>query len=297
MANSYKFGIIRFTSHPIRGESLNIGLVVETEGGLITRYPARLDKLRAISAALDIPALEHDLRELPIFMLGLGQTQLEAQSFARALSSFSSFEIGQRGEISAAPELFEAQIADLMSRYVLPEPAIVKSVRKPVTKLRRTIRDALKSERILARPSEGLESHRVVFQHKISEGIVADFVLRNGAMHVVESIDVSSENVSLHRALVDIAMSALTFEHARIEFSNQEVKPRLVYQASVEVENSLRPSLYAAEHQGAEIVNWSSQDDRNKLLVELSSLASSFDERKRHPSLFHASTLPSQKLN
>lgn len=297
MAHSYKFGIIRFASTPLRGEALNIGVLIETEAGLQVRYPARLERLRAISAALDLAAVEQDLRELPELMQRLNQTDLDSGSFAKALSSFSSFQLGQRGEINAAtPELVELQLADLISRYIMPEPALLKPVKKRPTRLRKNIWNALRSEKILARPSEGLDSHRVVFQHKLSEGVIADFVLRNGAMHIVESVDVS-ENVSLNRALLDIAMSALTFEHARIEFPNQAVKPRLVYQASAEFERFISPSLYAAQHQGAEIINWNSQDQRNALLVQFSLLAQSLDEGKRHPSLFHSSTLPMKRIN
>lgn len=293
MADSYRFWLLQFLSHDMRGEVLNVGLLFERDGTFEVRTGRKLDKLKAISAAIDASDVEAEIAELPDLLNGCS-----ADDVISCLQSVSFLAPTFKGEVaSLSPDLNDYYFADLMARYVDPEPAPPKPVKKRPTRLRQEIRSALLSENILARPSEGLESHRVLYKHKLSEGVEADFVLKNGSLHVVESVDASSDKSTLQRSLYEIAMSALTFEHARINFGNNSVKPRLVYNASPQLETALEPSLYAARHQGAELVNWANGEAREAFLATLATLAESRDENKRTPDLFHASSLPRRQIN
>ncbi|MBO9602100.1 MAG: DUF3037 domain-containing protein [Novosphingobium sp.] len=298
MAKSYRFGVLRFASHPLKSEVLNVALLLESEDGLQVRVARRLEKIRAISAALDVNEISEELNEIPKILNNISDDIFDSEFAVKMISDLTCFTLSYRGDFDvSSPALFESVINDLMLRYVEPEPAQPKPVRKRHTRLRQDILQALRAEKILARPSEGLDSHRVIYKHHLAQGIVADFVLQNGAMHVVESVDASTETATVQRSLYEIAMSTLTFEHARINFENRHVKPRLIYNSSLEIEKALAPSLYAAQHQGAEIVNWASEKDRMQFLATFSSLADSTDEQKSHPNLFHASALPTRKLN
>ena len=75
--------------------------------------------------------------------------------------------------------------------------------------------------------------------------------------------------------------AALVFEQARIKFGDLETKPRLVYSATANMENSISPALHAAEHQGADLVNWDSRDDRTRFIVDISSLAEPAESQQR----------------
>lgn len=298
MQKSYKFGVIKYLSHSMRGETLNVGLLVKTDNGFIVRGSSRLDKLRAISAAIDPSEVNRDINDLPEIIGKFGGCPLDDETSRRRLSQFTNFQFVYQGSFEASTKILaENCLNDLMARYVDPEPAVAKPIRKRATRLRNDIRSALKMEKILARPSEGLESHRVIYRHPLAQGVIADFVLQNGAMHVVESVDATSETVSLQRCLYEIAMSTLTFEHARINWENIGVKPRLIYHASHELSKALTPSLYAAQHQGAEVINWESDEERVKFLTTLASLANSTEQKETTPSLFHASALPLRKIN
>jgi hypothetical protein len=298
MQKSYRFGVIKYLSHAMRGEMLNVGLLIKTDGGFIVRRSNRLDKLKAISAAINPAEIDKDLHDLPNIIDNFGGCPFDDEVCRKRLSQLTNFQLIFQGSFEASTQnLAETCLKDLMTRYVEPEPALVKPVRKRATRLRNDIKSALKLEKILARPSEGLECHRVIYRHPLAQGVIADFVLQNGAMHVVESVDASSENISLQRCLYEIAMSTLTFEHARINWEKISVKPRLIYSASHELEKALSPSLYAAQHQGAEIINWESDVERVKFLSTLASLADSTDQQESSVSLFHASALPLRKIN
>ena len=101
MARSYKFVVLNFASHPLRGEKLNVGLVIESDQGLEVRCPPHLEKLRAISAALDIDGIKQDLHQLPSTMAKLGTVKLLNESFAKAVADWSPFSVAHSGEFDA----------------------------------------------------------------------------------------------------------------------------------------------------------------------------------------------------
>lgn len=297
MACRNSFVVIQFTSHALRREALNVGILIDTSSGLGVLSGRRLEKLRAISAALNPDEVEQDLLELPELLGAFGVTSVEDPSLADVLKAYTSFSLGSSGDYSSDPQTAHIWSEDLLSRYVNTEPALAKPVKKRATKLRSNILQSFRAQKILARKTEGLDSHRVVYRQPLSQGIVADFALQNGAMHILETVDASAETISLQRYLYEIAMSSFTFEHARIAFEGQLIKPRLVYEASAVFEHALAPSLYAAQHQGAELINWKSEQDRLALLEQLERLAVSTDDGRNAPTLFHASPLSNRALN
>ncbi|NVD44909.1 hypothetical protein [Qipengyuania atrilutea] len=272
---------------------MNVGLLVESDGKFSVRHARKLDKVRAISAALDPSDL---LNELNHVVASVKDCSFDDVAQRVAASSF--LECNFKGTFTPGSNvLAEHYISDLMVRYVDAEVAPPKPVRKRPTKLRQEIAKLFRSEKILAKPSEGLDSHRILYRHSLAEGVEADFVLKNGAYHVVESVDASSTEVSLQRSLYEIAMSTLTFEHARIGFGNNSVRPKLVYQAPADLERALAPSLYAVEHQGAELINWASEENKVQFLEKFANLAISSEPKRNAPTLFNASALPPTKLN
>jgi hypothetical protein len=183
-----------------------------------------------------------------------------------------------------------------MIKLVEPERAPSRNVRRP-TRLLREVKSAFQSERVLAKKGEGLEAHRIVANHKVAEGLSADLILKNGSMHVIQTADASSDDGSIRRSIANIAVAALVFEQARMHFGEENTVPRLVYKASSNMESIISPSLDAAEHQGALLINWESRDDRNRFIVELTSLAEPTTKKRDAGIMVHASAQPHLKLH
>lgn len=299
MARSYKFSVVQFRAHPLREERLNIAIAVFRDDGLDIFLGRKIDKLRAISAAIDLPEVErsvHALVEIDAFVRSTGVQSLDQR--LRELSSLGSFDLSALGEFLAPDRrAYEHRIDELTRTLIEPEPAPAPEVRKRPSRLRRTLKEALRHERILARRGEGLEMHRVVTNQRIAEGLTADFLLQNGAMHVIETVDAGEDEAPIRRVITEVAVSALVFEGARMAFRDNETLARLVYRASSTIENALAPSLKAAEHQGAQLINWASADDQRKLLAELSKLADPAQPRHRRSATVHASTQTRFNLN
>jgi hypothetical protein len=297
MTGKYDFAVLSVTDRH-RDEKLNAGLIVFGNDFADVRIPKRLDKLRALSAAIDLDAMREDL-------LSLGQLDLDARSGVgreakdriRFIEMVTHFTISQPGTFEAHnSEAYEACLSRLQKLLIEPEVAVPKFVSKR-TRLTTSFKSVLRGERILARKGEGLSAHRVVPNVQIAEGLAADFVLQNGAMHVFETVDASADDASLRKVVADIAVSALVIEQARMTFGETNTMARLVYEASVAVERQAQPSLMAAQHQGADLVNWASADDRRALISRLTTLAEPIPTKAQAAAAIHASTQHKFNLN
>jgi hypothetical protein len=266
----------------IRGEILNAAIAVFGERSVDIRLPRRLDKLRALSHALDLEVFKATVNRLPeLDRLITAEGVHTLDERLTRLCDLTSLSFSKPGWLEAATaDAYEASVARLLKHLVEPEPTRATPVRKR-TRLLSVVRKAFRSERVLARKGEDLDCHRIVSNFAIAEGLEADFLLKNGAMHVIETVDASDEHATVRKIVSDIAVSALVLEQARMTFGQTSTRAKIVYDASPAFERVATPSLDAAAHQGADLVNWASADDRRKLLVELSSLATPTESKKQ----------------
>jgi hypothetical protein len=294
MAQLYKFAVVRLAPDDSRGESVNIGAIVFSPEGMDVRVSRRLEKVRALSAALDTDTLRElldNLKGLDQHILNSGIT--DAEKRIETISRLGPLSLSQAGAFVAdTPDAYESRVASLVKAMVDPEPALPRAKRKS-SKLLTQLKSAFREERVLAKKDEDLDSHRIVPAYELDEGLVADLVLRNGAMHVVETVDASSDEVSFKKAVSDIAVAALVLERARMKFGEKRTRARLVYNASAALEKAAQPSLDAAAHQGAELINWASTDERLRFVHSLSSLATPLQRnRRKHPQSSGGGFLP-----
>lgn len=299
MSGKYEYAVVQLTDSA-RDERLNTAVAIFSEDGIDIRVPRRLDKLRALSAALDPDKLRALLKQLQeLDALSRKQGRVETTSRVEMLNALSPLHFSNPLPFVALTATnYEEWASKLLRNLVEPEPTRLKLTRKR-TKLVNILRSAFRSERVLARKGEDITAHRVVPNYQIAEGLLADFVLRNGSMHVVETVDASSEDIPARKVVADIAVSALVLEQARMTFGESATESRLVYEASAAVERIAMPSLEAAAHQGTKLINWASIDDRNKLITQLSSLATPLEKKggSLHDTRFHASVQHKLNLN
>ncbi|KAF2992860.1 DUF3037 domain-containing protein [Methylocystis sp. MJC1] len=282
MAHCYNFAIIRFSPDKVRGESLNIGAAVFSDSGIDIRPAKRLERAKVISQALDLDALSDLLNNLKrIDESNLRRGDLSIEQRLDLLSRVGTLSFSRPGTFQAEDAVsYEERIGFILQRFVEPEPGLVRA-RPKKSKLLTQIRNVFKKQRVLAKKGEDLQSHRIVTGVELDEGLVADLVLRNGSYHVVETVDASGDEHASRKAITEIAISALVLERARMRFGNELTKGRLVYSASSALETVARPSLEAAAHQGAELVNWASEQDRMRFVQALSMLAIPIETKRK----------------
>lgn len=289
MVRSYKFAIVRLAPGGVRDERINIGAVIFSEDGVDVRMARRLDKVRVISAALDQSAFKElagaiEARDFEIRSAGIS----DPEGRCRAINRVGPLTMSDLGVFTCADEReYNLRVSAIFESIIEPEtaPPVAKNKR---SRLLTQLKNALREERVLARKGEDLSSHRVVSDLSLADGLVADLVLRNGAMHIFETVDVSNTDATPRKAVSDIAVSALVLEQARINFGSFGTKTRLVYSANSAVERAAKSCLDAAQHQGAELINWASTQDKIKLVTTIASLATPRSPRGRRPHFISA---------
>jgi hypothetical protein len=271
MARFYEFSVVRFSSNDARDERLNVGLVVFKDDAIDLRVSKRLEKIRAMSAAVDADTLREVLGSIAAL-----QTRAAADrqiAAAMQIGRFGPISLSERGTFEAHDEsAYESRIAALVRNLVDPEPSAPKA-RDKRSRLLTNVKGLLRRERLLARKGEDLASHRIVPRFALQDGLVADLALKNGSMHVVETVDASGSEDQVRRAVSEIGVAALVLESARMKFGETGTKTRIVYEASSALERVIKPSLEAAEHQGAELINWDSKLEREQFLNAMAALA------------------------
>lgn len=279
MAHFYKFAIVRLAPDDARDERLNIGVVIATNHGLDVRISKRLDKARVISAAIDTDMLRELVGNLKAVDARLHSSGMSDDARLEMISRIGPLSLSKVGSFVAHDmNAYENRVASILVALVDAEPA-PQRIRQKRSKLLTQVKDFFRQERVLAKRDETLDSHRIVPSYELDKGLVADLVLRNGVMHVVETIDASGEEDSVRRAIGDIGIAALVLERARMKFG-ENTKARLVYNASSSLEKIVLPSLRAAEHQRAELTNWASEDQRIKFIHTLASLATPISRKR-----------------
>lgn len=274
MERIYEFSLLRLSSTDARDERLNIGVVILDTDTLDVRLAKKLDKMRAMSGALgsrqakdfalSLVELDRkcaeigisDIKERLTFMVGSGPF---------SLSSFGTFTAESRSA-------YEARISSILNSLVEPESAPAKTLEKR-SRLLAEVKTEFRHLKVLAKQDETIESHRIVQKYEIDTGLTADFALKNGVMHIVETVDATGDEHKIRQVVSLIGVSALVLQRAKMNFGENTAR-RLVYTASPLMESIARPSFEAAHDQGIQLTNWASADDRRKLVYGLSSLAS-----------------------
>lgn len=300
MARSSDYCVIQLAAHPARDERLNVGIAVFHSDSLEIYLPKRLDRLRALSAALDTDLVRTSAEQLAsLDQLIRSEGASHPQDRLSKLTAFSNFSFSALSKIDIANHYsYRATVSALLQSLVEPEPAPRPKIKPRNSRLVGVLKAILKQEKILAKRGEGLESHRVVLNHEITDGLVANMALKNGAMHIIEAVDMASEELSLVRLFKDVGYSTLVFEQTRMIYGSQKTNANLIYQASPQMEKMAKSALDAAEHQGARIINWESGDDRKRFIDNILSLAKPVSPKSlKKPVNAHTSIQEKFRLN
>lgn len=138
---------------------------------------------------------------------------------------------------------YELQVSAVLEESVNP-PALLRetpvAVGRPRNVVRRKLREMFRKDGILSRDAEDIDRHKVVERFPISaaHGLVAEFALKNGVMHITETIDfnvqvLQPKRVEAQAKSLVLAEAAKAFGHGTKRYvvaagtSNVLIRPSL----------------------------------------------------------------------
>jgi len=194
MARSHSFSVIQARPDPLRGERVNVGVVVFGPSGVDVRMP-EVRKLMHLTGHRweEIAQAYHDaLKKSNLVTL---EKHL-AEGFD--LMPSEVFFLGRPGEIQArSPEEYERAVQKILATFV-EKPRLTRKEKQ--LKINTEISQMLRRVGVLGERGQGLDAGKVVPKFVVSEEkeIVADFAYKPNGLKVVSTLELRGLSTSAH---------------------------------------------------------------------------------------------------
>lgn len=252
--NTYYYSIIRLTPSPVRSESVNVGIAIQTPNGPDVRMITSMAKINAITSDYKSNELQKLKTQIEDFMLnGIDLYQLSSfYNGAINLSSVGMFSL-------SVPNEYEQKINEINKLYITPERSQkITSVgqKRIITELK----NQFNKYGILGKELSDIKNHKVVAKYPLSEdeGLYAELLLKNGAYHLTETIDFRTDNIK--QRLGEAALKAVTMDKAKCLWDDR-VNAFLVYAAETQHEKLHSTQLTLIDNYADRMFNLLSNDD------------------------------------
>lgn len=228
MSKPIVYNIVQIVPDPLRGEVMNVGIVLHDEAGPRLRVRLVPARLRALSPALG-QIVPSDWIEAWERTLNMFENVDQKWSWLRNAMAPLSVNPAE-GVIYASDSAdLENQVEAILQRMVMPQKAVRGSSKKRIKRsdLQNQLTTWLRSQKLFSRNMTDLAKHRVVASYplNIEEEMFAEFALKNGSIHVMETLDLRGHahytkglrNEASHKAMVlDFAQDTLEIASKRI---------------------------------------------------------------------------------
>jgi hypothetical protein len=197
-----------------RLDTVVVGALFRREGRWDVRVAASVAKMQAINPSFPQSKLLHtsQLAEELVSTYGEIARLREYLESARLGVTVDRF-VGRFTYESEAE--YQHQVRAVLSESVNP-PTFAQSNAAPVSRrrnvVRRNLRQHFKARGLWSRRDHDIAQHKVVESFPVSEdhGIFAEFALRNGAMHITETIDFEMQSLKDKRLSAQAKAFVLT---------------------------------------------------------------------------------------
>lgn len=227
MAHWYRYAVLRVTPDKIRGEVINVGvIVISPSGDLDVVLPDRHKKAVALDANLEQPVIQEmanqickfaDLEANPLKKEKL--IEMACSDILRC-SAFAEFKVDK-------PEHYHRRIEDLLQLLVNP---VTRKRQAKTQRIATKVKSIFEDHDILG-SIDDIDNHLVVPNYPIDalRGLKADFALKNGCMHITQTIDMNTSDHTQKHA--QAALDAVTLDKALNIFGN-DTRRYVVYSAT-----------------------------------------------------------------
>jgi len=252
-----KYSVLRYFPYINREEHIFVGIVVMLpDGELRVHIAQNLRKVKVVDPAADLEAIRDMESSTPAFVAQMGWkgdevfAQLSEWGSVRTHPNVCLFQY-------ANSDQYRERVQSILESLVIPRRGN-SAQRETVSRLFQDLKKVFSAYDWIGATPEDITKHRIVPRFPISaaDGVKAEFALRNGSLHVIETVDFRTENPSSKRQ--EAMSKALVFDLAA-KLEGQSVKSYVV--TAGDKEKYAQPIVGLLRRYSGNIFSWENPED------------------------------------
>lgn len=265
MSEKIPFTLLQIVPDRLRGEALNVGIVLHTDAGPDLRLrmlPSRLSALMPNCSRVNLDEWQHS------WLAAIQRFDSADERWLWLKQAMAPLRLSETcGTITSEnAEDLEVQVERLLERLVMPPRNGAKIVKSRVRRsgLNAQLTAWLRTQHLYSSKLQDLSKNRVVSGYPLSlnEELFAEFALKNGAVHVIETLDLRGHNSYTKPLRNEASHKALVLDLAQDEL--QKSSQRIAVVAADDY-STMKPAVSMLNRKASVVVSMESANDRQWL--------------------------------
>lgn len=263
---NYEFAVLRVVPNVMRGERVNVGIAVfDADGNIGIHLDA--SKNRLCSFDPNLSAIKWDEWHTQVQQI-LASMPADSRSYWLAHGLHPVVADEKRGMFRADEESYEDNVQDLLRRLVSVPSREVRAQRRLSPQpagLHAQWKGWFKAQHIMGKRLDDVANHQIVESYPVSAdtNTFAEFAFKNGALHIMETLDLRHIDRLTQRQLNQAAFKSVVLDEA------QELVRgggRRIAVISATDYNAVRPAVRMVERMADDVIRMESTDDVSRLV-------------------------------
>lgn len=257
-----KYSVLRYAPYSNRAEHVNVGLLVLLPTGEVRAHIAsNLKKVQVFDPCVNLDKIREMEKGLPLFAMERKWNHEALFAELQGLGMVTPFPTPSIFAFDGELE-YEAIIAGALSSLVEPRKK-GRSLRDPVSRLFLDVKSTFSQFNWLGKNADEINNHLIVprFPVSVEEGVTAEFALRNGKLHIIETVDFRPGN--LHAKRQEAMSKALVFDLAA-QIEKSSVTSYVITAGSRQPEAKHIVNLLT--RYSTNMIAWESPEDTSRLM-------------------------------
>lgn len=197
-ATNFQYCILKFNPDPLRGEAVNIGIVVFLKEKLDIHLNSSQQKMRALVAGVSDDLLPGAVNTIREWTAGIESTE----GRYLALRGLQFFDCSPMGEFFASDQnTYKKKISQLTHQWVSPSGQIAEKVKRSGNWLHNNLRRKFEEIKVLSNDHTDIDYGMVLPYYPIDahSRIFSDFGFKTIRTHIICTLDLDAEIDNLKR--------------------------------------------------------------------------------------------------
>jgi hypothetical protein len=261
MENTYKYAILTAVPDPRRGERVNIGIVVFKGSELDVRFQQASSKLKALTGSTLDSRIQSASKQIKDFASHAPAEEILPR-IGMVDPIISPTGIGIINVHDTAD--YERRVGEIFAALIIP-PRERRT--ESQSRINTEIAKMFHKANALAKPHAKISEKKIVRDYSIApkEGLIADFALKNGKMHIASTLDLRKSNATLAEA----ALKSIVLDKAERVFGGNRglgVHTIGVYAVAFGMRPRFKQHIELLGDYADEIYNWEDSRQHQKFL-------------------------------